>query len=88
MAMSKMPPAKKRAQAKIEVLFPGMNEDPKYIAAADVYCRLHQCLPLAALACILRPTNILVWATLGSVAWLRTSWAQRRILVGEVIVCG
>ncbi|OQD81275.1 hypothetical protein PENANT_c028G02451 [Penicillium antarcticum] len=53
-----------------------------------VIFRLHKCLPLAAIACILRPTNILVWATLGSIAWLRTSWAQRRILVAEVLVCG
>ncbi|CAG7922728.1 unnamed protein product [Penicillium olsonii] len=49
---------------------------------------LHQCLPLAALACILRPTNVLVWATLASVAWARTTWAQRRILIAEVIICG
>ncbi|KAF3020377.1 glycosylphosphatidylinositol anchor biosynthesis [Penicillium rubens] len=49
---------------------------------------LHQCLPLAALACILRPTNILVWATLAGLAWLRTSWPQRKILIFEVIVCG
>ncbi|CAI7581162.1 unnamed protein product [Penicillium glandicola] len=49
---------------------------------------LHRCLPLAALACILRPTNILVWATLAGLAWLRTSWPQRRILISEVIVCG
>ncbi|KAJ6138150.1 GPI mannosyltransferase [Penicillium samsonianum] len=49
---------------------------------------LHQCLPLAALACILRPTNILVWATLAGLAWLRTSWSQRKILIFEVIVCG
>ncbi|CAG8888392.1 unnamed protein product [Penicillium egyptiacum] len=49
---------------------------------------LHQCLPLAALACILRPTNILVWATLAGFAWLRTSWPQRKILILEAIVCG
>ncbi|KAJ5774134.1 GPI mannosyltransferase [Penicillium paradoxum] len=56
--------------------------------AADTSYSLHKCLPLAALACILRPTNILVWVTLASLAWLRTSWAQRRILLAEVIVWG
>ncbi|KAJ5675974.1 GPI mannosyltransferase [Penicillium macrosclerotiorum] len=49
---------------------------------------LRQCLSLAALACILRPTNILIWATLASVAWLRTSWTQRQVLVREVLLCG
>ncbi|CAG8280929.1 unnamed protein product [Penicillium nalgiovense] len=54
----------------------------------SVIVGLHQCLPLAALACILRPTNILVWATLAGLAWLRTSWPQRKILIFEAIVCG
>ncbi|KAJ5610701.1 hypothetical protein N7510_007420 [Penicillium lagena] len=49
---------------------------------------LRQCLSLAALACILRPTNVLIWAPLASVAWLRTSWLQRKILVREVAACG
>ncbi|OOQ89134.1 GPI mannosyltransferase 3 [Penicillium brasilianum] len=50
--------------------------------------RLRRCLCLAALACILRPTNILIWATLATVAWLRTSWSQRRVLIREVLLCG
>ncbi|KAF3386869.1 GPI mannosyltransferase 3 [Penicillium rolfsii] len=49
---------------------------------------LRQCLSLAALACILRPTNVLIWATLATVAWLRTSWNQRKVLVREVLLCG
>lgn len=49
---------------------------------------LRQCLSLAALACILRPTNILIWATLATVAWVRTSWSQRKVLVREVLLCG
>ncbi|KAJ5550397.1 GPI mannosyltransferase [Penicillium sp. DV-2018c] len=53
-----------------------------------VTSRLRRCLPLAALACILRPTNILIWITLASFAWLRTSWAQRRVLISEVAICG
>ncbi|THC98116.1 hypothetical protein EYZ11_002404 [Aspergillus tanneri] len=50
--------------------------------------RLRQCLCLAALACILRPTNILIWATLASVAWFRSSWATRKVLAREVLICG
>lgn len=49
---------------------------------------LRKCLCLAALACILRPTNILIWATLATVAWLRTSWSQRKVLIREVLLCG
>ncbi|KAJ5514388.1 GPI mannosyltransferase [Penicillium fimorum] len=58
------------------------------VTATDGACSLHKCLPLAALACILRPTNIIVWATLAGLAWLRTSWPQRKILIFEIIVCG
>ncbi|KAF4768469.1 hypothetical protein HAV15_002183 [Penicillium sp. str.  len=54
----------------------------------SVIIGFHKCLPLAALACILRPTNILVWATLAGLAWLRTSWPQRKILIFEAIICG
>ncbi|OQE46796.1 hypothetical protein PENCOP_c001G01755 [Penicillium coprophilum] len=54
----------------------------------SVIIGLQKCLPLAALACILRPTNIIIWATLAGLAWLRTSWPQRKVLVFEVIVRG
>ncbi|KAJ5980296.1 GPI mannosyltransferase [Penicillium waksmanii] len=49
---------------------------------------LRQCLLLSALACILRPTNVLIWATLASIAWFRNSWAIRTILAREVVICG
>ncbi|KAB8078331.1 putative mannosyltransferase [Aspergillus leporis] len=49
---------------------------------------LRKCLSFAALACILRPTNILVWVTLASVAWLRSNWRERVILCREVLLCG
>ncbi|GFF29287.1 GPI mannosyltransferase 3 [Aspergillus udagawae] len=55
---------------------------------SDSLQRLRQCLTLAAVACILRPTNILIWMGLASVAWYRTSWDRRRILVREVLLCG
>ncbi|KAK9583033.1 glycosylphosphatidylinositol anchor biosynthesis [Aspergillus fumigatus] len=55
---------------------------------SDSLQRLRQCLSLAAVACILRPTNILIWMGLASVAWFRTSWDRRAILVREVLLCG
>ncbi|KAJ5095934.1 hypothetical protein NUU61_005290 [Penicillium alfredii] len=57
-------------------------------ADRSILRNLRQCLSLAAVACILRPTNILIWATLASVVWFRTSWAQRKVLFREVILCG
>lgn len=53
-----------------------------------IACSLRQCLCLAGLASILRPTNILIWATLASVAWLRSFWSQRKMLVREALLCG
>ncbi|KAE8149252.1 Alg9-like mannosyltransferase family-domain-containing protein [Aspergillus avenaceus] len=50
--------------------------------------RLRQCLLLAAVACILRPTNVLIWISIGSVAWLQSTWRERKILCREVILCG
>lgn len=49
---------------------------------------LRRCLLLAALACILRPTNVLIWATLASIACLRSSWDRRLILLREALICG
>ncbi|KAE8133876.1 GPI mannosyltransferase 3 [Aspergillus pseudotamarii] len=50
--------------------------------------RLRKCLTLAALACILRPTNVLIWMGLAGVAWLRSAWRERTILCREVLLCG
>ncbi|KAJ5480696.1 GPI mannosyltransferase 3 [Penicillium diatomitis] len=49
---------------------------------------LRRCLCLAALAVILRPTNVLIWATLATVAWVRSGWTQRKVLVRETLLCG
>ncbi|KOC18012.1 putative mannosyltransferase [Aspergillus flavus AF70] len=53
-----------------------------------VVVRLRKCLTLAALACILRPTNILIWMGLAGVAWFRSAWRERTILCREVLLCG
>ncbi|RAH74094.1 putative glycosylphosphatidylinositol-alpha 1,2 mannosyltransferase [Aspergillus aculeatinus CBS 121060] len=50
--------------------------------------RLRQCLPLAALACILRPTNVLVWLILASVVLHRSTWARRKLLAREAAIWG
>ncbi|KAJ5759090.1 GPI mannosyltransferase [Penicillium odoratum] len=54
----------------------------------QVLLNLRQCLSLAAVACILRPTNIIIWMTLAGLAWLRISSVQRTILVREILLCG
>ncbi|KAE8344125.1 hypothetical protein BDV24DRAFT_160673 [Aspergillus arachidicola] len=53
-----------------------------------VVVRLRKCLTLAALACILRPTNILIWVGLAGVAWFQSAWRERTILCREVLLCG
>lgn len=50
--------------------------------------RLRLCLVLAALACILRPTNILIWMTLASFTAFGSDWSQRMVLVREAWICG
>jgi phosphatidylinositol glycan class B len=68
--------------------YPSAYQNPPKQPLTHIAHSLRQCLCLAALACILRPTNILIWATLATVAWLRTSWSQRKVLVQEVLLCG
>ncbi|KAI9375146.1 Alg9-like mannosyltransferase family-domain-containing protein [Aspergillus egyptiacus] len=50
--------------------------------------KLRISLLLAAFACILRPTNIIIWIVLGSVALHRSTWAERQILAREALLCG
>ncbi|KAL4768743.1 Alg9-like mannosyltransferase family-domain-containing protein [Aspergillus nidulans var. acristatus] len=50
--------------------------------------RLRQCLLLAAFACILRPTNIIIWVGLASVALYRSTWGERQTLAREALICG
>ncbi|KAL4993072.1 Alg9-like mannosyltransferase family-domain-containing protein [Aspergillus recurvatus] len=50
--------------------------------------RLRQCLLLAAFACILRPTNIIIWIGLASAALHRSTWGERQTLAREALLCG
>ena len=54
----------------------------------DVMTRIRLCLGLAALACILRPTNVLIWATLASLVLYRNGWEVQTTLVREAVICG
>ncbi|OJJ71112.1 hypothetical protein ASPBRDRAFT_196641 [Aspergillus brasiliensis CBS 101740] len=53
-----------------------------------VLSRFRQCLMLAAVACILRPTNILIWVVLASVLLYRSTSMRRKSLVREALLCG
>ncbi|CAK38676.1 uncharacterized protein An04g04110 [Aspergillus niger] len=47
-----------------------------------------QCLVLAAVACILRPTNLLIWMVLASLLLYRSTPLRRATLVREALLCG
>lgn len=50
---------------------------------------LNLSLGLAAVACILRPTNALIWATLGAFLYFRAPmWAERILIITEVAKIG
>ncbi|KAL4955936.1 Alg9-like mannosyltransferase family-domain-containing protein [Aspergillus filifer] len=49
---------------------------------------LRKCLLLAALACILRPTNVIIWIVLASAALHKSTWADRQVLAREALFCG
>ncbi|KAL5412286.1 hypothetical protein PMIN03_004347 [Paraphaeosphaeria minitans] len=50
--------------------------------------QLRLSLLLAAFACILRPTNALVWVTLLLPTWWHASTRQRYLLIREISLCG
>ncbi|KAL4804404.1 Alg9-like mannosyltransferase family-domain-containing protein [Aspergillus unguis] len=50
--------------------------------------RLRQCLLLAAFACIFRPTNVIIWIILASVALNKSNWTERLVLAREALLCG
>ncbi|GLA10937.1 glycosylphosphatidylinositol anchor biosynthesis [Aspergillus niger] len=61
------------------------NEDQSDTA---VLSRFRQCLVLAAVACILRPTNLLIWMVLASLLLYRSTPLRRATLVREALLCG
>ncbi|KAL4886830.1 Alg9-like mannosyltransferase family-domain-containing protein [Aspergillus karnatakaensis] len=57
------------------------------IKGVDVI-RLRLCLSLIAIACILRPTNVIIWIVLAGFALYRSAWRERVILAREALLCG
>ena len=53
-----------------------------------VSCRLRLSLLLAAFACMLRPTNGLVWLSLSLPTAYQASSRRRYVLVRELLLCG
>ncbi|KAL2861641.1 Alg9-like mannosyltransferase family-domain-containing protein [Aspergillus pseudodeflectus] len=50
--------------------------------------RIRLCLLLAAFACVLRPTNILIWIYLAGVALHRSTWPEKQTLAREAALSG
>ncbi|PWY85967.1 hypothetical protein BO70DRAFT_395097 [Aspergillus heteromorphus CBS 117.55] len=55
---------------------------------AAVLARYRRCVPLAALACLLRPTNILIWIPMAWVAFYPATPQRRMVLLREALVGG
>ena len=51
-------------------------------------CSVRSSLLLAALACILRPTNLLVWLCISLSTLWQTRAHERRVLILEAVICG
>ncbi|KAL4795139.1 Alg9-like mannosyltransferase family-domain-containing protein [Aspergillus venezuelensis] len=49
---------------------------------------LRKCLLLAAFACVLRPTNVIIWIVLAAAALHKSNWTERQVLAREAIFCG
>jgi len=64
-------------------LRPPLNLKPELIGD-----RLRGALLLAALASILRPTNLLIWLCIGLFSFVDTSRKERIVLVREALLCG
>ncbi|KAL1964626.1 hypothetical protein VTN77DRAFT_6800 [Rasamsonia byssochlamydoides] len=63
---------------------PSVNESHKTGGLAS----LRKCLLFAALACVLRPTNVLIWMCLASCALLKAPRSTSWILLREAVGCG
>jgi phosphatidylinositol glycan class B len=69
--------------------WPGLNGDIFTMMFLTVaLSSLRKSLLLAALACVLRPTNILVWMCLAGFAVYKTPRSTNMIIIREAIVCG
>jgi phosphatidylinositol glycan class B len=69
--------------------WPGLDGDIFTIMfLTSALSSLRKCLLLAALACVLRPTNVIIWACLAGFAMYHGSRAMGLILLREATLCG
>jgi phosphatidylinositol glycan class B len=69
--------------------WPGLDGDIFTIMFLTVaLSSLRKCLLLAALACVLRPTNIIIWVCMAGFAAYQCPLSTVFILVRESILCG
>ncbi|KAE8550688.1 hypothetical protein EYB25_006916 [Talaromyces marneffei] len=64
------------------------DEPDEPFESASRQSSLRKCLLLAALACVLRPTNIIIWACMAGFAVYQRPWLTVFILARESIFCG
>ncbi|PYH92851.1 hypothetical protein BO71DRAFT_382652 [Aspergillus ellipticus CBS 707.79] len=72
-----------RPEAKLE-----FHDDTDKLRNAAVHTKFRMCLPFAALACILRPTNILIWITLATFVLRRSNRERQTMLACEAAIVG
>lgn len=58
------------------------------VTSANTHISLRLALLLAAFACILRPTNGLIWLAISIPTFWRASGRLRYVLVREILICG
>ncbi|MCJ1431751.1 glycosylphosphatidylinositol anchor biosynthesis [Xylographa pallens] len=64
------------------------GKDDSQPESVDQLTKLRRCLVLAALACVLRPTNLLIWACLACFSLFHSTKTERVILIRETAICG
>ncbi|MCJ1414984.1 glycosylphosphatidylinositol anchor biosynthesis [Xylographa parallela] len=64
------------------------DKDDNQPESVDQLAKLRRCLVLAALACVLRPTNLLIWACLACFSLLHATKTERVVLIRETAICG
>ncbi|MCJ1396368.1 glycosylphosphatidylinositol anchor biosynthesis [Xylographa bjoerkii] len=64
------------------------DKDDNHPERVDQSTGLRRCLVLAAMACVLRPTNLLIWACLACFSLFHTTKTERIVLLRETAICG
>ncbi|MCJ1397091.1 glycosylphosphatidylinositol anchor biosynthesis [Xylographa trunciseda] len=64
------------------------DNDENHHESIDQLAKLRRCLVLAAVACVLRPTNLLIWACLACFSLFHATRTERIVLIRETAICG